>query len=277
VLEAVLELRSSEAKPFRCAPCGLRHVRVNSKNLSCTHGRQHLRDLKRHTAAGATLTICGKTDVLGTKNVPVRTNESPAVRRKVIASRCRSSRAFVNHLADGTAAIRVPKAIGIVVGLVVSPEVVDGIAQRSGGINAQESADGGVVVALLHVNQEGLAAAGLEAFQAQATRFDTMLSFILARFKDAPNGYFIVGNEEATDNLSGENNATATIEAAAGADRAIALALAEANANPALTIVVASDSDNGGMNATSDDLNDPEDLPRPLPQRTASGSLLDSN
>ena len=125
--------------------------------------------------------------------------------------------------------------------------------------------------------EEGLAAAGLQAFQPQAPRFDEMLAFILSRLKNAPNGYLIVGNEEGTDNLSGENNATATIEAAAGADRAIALVLAEIKTNANLTLVVASDSDNGGMNATSDDLNDPEDLPRPLPTRTASGSLLDSN
>ena len=127
------------------------------------------------------------------------------------------------------------------------------------------------------MDEAGLAAAGLPPFQPQAPRFDEMLGFILARLKDAPEGYLIVGNEEATDNLSGENNAPATLEAAIGADRAIAIALAEAKANPALTVVVASDSDNGGMNATSDDLNDPEDLPRPLPARTASGSLLDSD
>jgi alkaline phosphatase len=126
-------------------------------------------------------------------------------------------------------------------------------------------------------DEAGLAAAGLPPFQPQAPRFDAMLAFILARVKSAPNGYLIVGNEEATDNLSGENNVPATLEAAIGADRAIALALAEAKANPSLTVVVASDSDNGGMNATSDDLNEPEDLPRPLPARTASGSLLDSD
>ena len=126
-------------------------------------------------------------------------------------------------------------------------------------------------------DEAGLAEAGLAAFQPQAPRFDAMLEFILARFKDAPQGYFIVGNEEGTDNFSGENNAVATLDAAIGADRAIALALAEAKTNPALTIVVASDSDNGGMNATSDDLNEPADLPRPLPARTAGGSPLDSD
>ncbi|GIX39516.1 MAG: alkaline phosphatase [Silanimonas sp.] len=115
---------------------------------------------------------------------------------------------------------------------------------------------------------------GLPPFQPQAPRFDEMLAFILERFRGAPNGYFIVGNEEATDNLSGENNAMATLEAAIGADRAIALALAEAKRDPGLTVIVASDSDNAGLNATSDDL---DELPRPLPGRTAVGSPLSGN
>lgn len=126
-------------------------------------------------------------------------------------------------------------------------------------------------------DEAGLAASGLPAFQPQAPRFDAMLAFILERARSAPNGYLIVGNEEGTDNLSGENNTPATVEAAAGADRAIALALAEAGRNPSLTVIVASDSDNGGMNASDDDLDDPEDLPRPLPARNAVGSPLDSN
>lgn len=126
-------------------------------------------------------------------------------------------------------------------------------------------------------SETALAEAGLPHFQPQAPRFDEMLGFILERFRQAPQGYFIVGNEEASDNLSGENNAPATLDAVAGADRAIGLALAEVRNNPALTVIVASDSDNGGMNATSDDLYDPEDLPRPLPARTAVGSPLDSD
>jgi alkaline phosphatase len=119
-----------------------------------------------------------------------------------------------------------------------------------------------------------LAAKGLPAFQPQAPRFDEMVAAALARLRSAPKGYLLVGNEEGTDNLSGENNAPAVLDAAAGADRAIALALAETRRNPALTLVVASDSDNGGMNATGDDL---DELPRPLPERTESGSKLDSD
>lgn len=116
--------------------------------------------------------------------------------------------------------------------------------------------------------------AGLPAFQPQAPRFDQMIGFALQHLAQAPQGYLLVANEEATDNLSGENNAPATLEAAAGADRAIALALAAAQRDPRLTVVVASDSDNGGLNATSDDL---DELPRPLPTRTENGSPLDSD
>lgn len=114
----------------------------------------------------------------------------------------------------------------------------------------------------------------LPAFQPQAPRFDTMVAAALARVTRNDKGYLLVGNEEATDNLSGENNVTGTLDAAAGADRAIAIALAEVAKDPALTLVVASDSDNGGMNATSDDL---DELPRPLPRRSENGSLLSSN
>jgi alkaline phosphatase len=119
-----------------------------------------------------------------------------------------------------------------------------------------------------------LAEQKLPPFQPQAPRFDEMIGFALERLHTAPKGYLLVANEEATDNLSGENNVSATLEAAAGADRAIALALQAAAADPNLTVVVASDSDNGGMNATSDDL---DELPRPLPSRTENGSVMSSD
>lgn len=126
-------------------------------------------------------------------------------------------------------------------------------------------------------SEADLAAKGLPPFKPEAPRFDVMVEAALARIKRDPEGYLLVGNEEASDNLSGENNVSGTLEAAAGADRAIGIALREAASNPQLTVLVASDSDNGGMNATSDDLDDPEDLPRPLPARTANGSMLSSN
>lgn len=123
-------------------------------------------------------------------------------------------------------------------------------------------------------DEAGLQAAGLPVYQPQAPRFDEMLGFALSRLADAPKGYLIVGNEEGTDNLSGENNAPATLEAAAGADRAIALALQAAQRDPNLTLVVGSDSENAGIMPTDDDL---DEMPRPLPTRTANGAPLDSD
>ncbi len=101
--------------------------------------------------------------------------------------------------------------------------------------------------------EAGLAKAGLPAFQPQAPRYDEMMRAAMRILKKSPEGYLLVGNEEATDNLSGENHAMATLDAAAGADRAIGIAMAEAESNPELTVIVASDSDNGGMNASGDD------------------------
>lgn len=94
----------------------------------------------------------------------------------------------------------------------------------------------------------------LTPFQPQAPRFDEMIAAAIQILERDPDGYLLVGNEEATDNLGGDNNAAAVIEAGAGADRAIAVALRAHAANPNLTVIVASDSDCGGAQASGDDL-----------------------
>lgn len=95
--------------------------------------------------------------------------------------------------------------------------------------------------------EESLASAGQPVFQTQAPRFDTMIDAAIAILSDDPDGFLLVGNEEATDNMAGDNNAAAVLEAGAGTDRAIATVLRHAAHNPSLTLVVASDSDCGGM------------------------------
>jgi len=95
--------------------------------------------------------------------------------------------------------------------------------------------------------EESLASAGQPVFQTQAPRFDKMIDAAIAILSDDPDGFLLVGNEEATDNMAGDNNAAAVLEAGAGADRAIATVLRHAARNASLTLVVASDSDCGGM------------------------------
>ncbi|MCA3254393.1 MAG: hypothetical protein INF91_02110, partial [Alphaproteobacteria bacterium] len=84
-----------------------------------------------------------------------------------------------------------------------------------------------------------------------APDWDVMVAAAQVRLAKAPNGFLLIANHEATDNLGGEN-ASAVLDAAAAADRAIAGALAAAAADPQLTVVVASDSDCGAMVATDE-------------------------
>ncbi|MCE3002813.1 MAG: alkaline phosphatase [Xanthomonadaceae bacterium] len=102
--------------------------------------------------------------------------------------------------------------------------------------------------------EEGLRKARLAAFQPQAPRFDAMIVFAIARLSRDADGFLLVGNEEATDNFGGENNASAVFDAGAGADRAVRIALDFAQRQGQTTVVVASDSDCGGLLVTGDDV-----------------------
>jgi len=102
--------------------------------------------------------------------------------------------------------------------------------------------------------EEGLRSARLPVFQPQAPRFDAMIAFAIARLSQDADGFLLVGNEEATDNFGGENNATAVFDAGAGADRAIRVALDFARRHGQTTVVLASDSDCGGLLVTGDDV-----------------------
>jgi alkaline phosphatase len=118
-----------------------------------------------------------------------------------------------------------------------------------------------------------LARRRLSPFQSQAPRFDEMIAAAIQVLERDPDGYLLVGNEEASDNFGGDNNAAAVIEAGAGADRAIAVALRAYAANPNLTIVVASDSDCGGAQASGDD----QTPDRRVPPRNENGAPQDGD
>jgi alkaline phosphatase len=95
---------------------------------------------------------------------------------------------------------------------------------------------------------------GLGVFQPQAPRFEDMIRVALRILSKSPNGFFLAANDETTDNLAGENNASAVLEAGAGADRAITAVLEYAARDPLLTLVVTSDSDCGGMQVSGDEV-----------------------
>jgi alkaline phosphatase len=121
--------------------------------------------------------------------------------------------------------------------------------------------------------ERSLARSNLPVFQPQAPRFDAMIAKALELLADSPNGFLLVGNEEATDNMAGDNHAAGVLEAGRGADRAIAVALAAAERDPRITIVVASDSDCGGLQVVSDDL-----VPGArIPARAPNGAPIDGD
>jgi alkaline phosphatase len=94
---------------------------------------------------------------------------------------------------------------------------------------------------------------GVGVFQPQAPRFEEMIRVAMRILTQSPRGFFLAANDETTDNLAGENNAAAVLEAGAGADRAIAAVLEYAARDPLLTLVVTSDSDCGGMQVSGDE------------------------
>jgi len=119
--------------------------------------------------------------------------------------------------------------------------------------------------------EEDLKAQGLPIYQPQAPRYDEMVAAAIEILKRDRDGFFLVAEEESTDNFGGDNNAAAVLEAGAGADRAIKIAMAAAQANPHLTVLVASDSDCGGLQATGDDAV----AGQPLPPRWENGAPVD--
>jgi alkaline phosphatase len=91
-------------------------------------------------------------------------------------------------------------------------------------------------------------------FLTDVPRYEEMVAAALRVLAANPRGFLLVAEEEATDNLAGRNNAAAVLDAALGADRAIAHAMKLAAQRPSLTVVVASDSDCGGLQARGSDV-----------------------
>jgi alkaline phosphatase len=120
-------------------------------------------------------------------------------------------------------------------------------------------------------SEQQLAGASLPLVKPQAPRFDEMIAAALRILSASPSGFLIVANEEATDNLAGHNNAAAVMETGRGADRAIRIVTEAAARDPRITLVVASDSDCGGLQAQGGDLRPDETIP----ERSKNGAPVD--
>lgn len=120
--------------------------------------------------------------------------------------------------------------------------------------------------------EEDLRAKGLPHYQPQAPSYADMVTFALRVLERAPSGFFLVAEEEGTDNFGNKNNAAGTLEAHARADAAIGVARAFLARRPDTLVLVASDSNAGSMTLTSGKALDPA---KRVPERDPNGAPAD--
>ncbi|NUN10845.1 MAG: alkaline phosphatase [Ignavibacteriaceae bacterium] len=106
-----------------------------------------------------------------------------------------------------------------------------------------------------------------------APRVNEMTAYALEFFRDKGQ-FFLVVEEEGTDNFGNKNNAQGKLEALRGADLAIGEVLNFMKSNPGTMLVTAADSDAGGMQVTSGDLNI-KDPALPLAANDSNGAPID--
>ena len=121
--------------------------------------------------------------------------------------------------------------------------------------------------------EEALKAAGLPLFEPGAPTVAEMTRFALDFFaaKEAP--FFLVVEEEGTDNFSNNANAKGMLEALARADDAIGETLEHMRAAPRTLLLTAADSNAGGPALLQ--IRDPAMFAAPLPAESKWAAMID--
>jgi alkaline phosphatase len=118
--------------------------------------------------------------------------------------------------------------------------------------------------------EEELRKENLPNYIASAPTIAEMTQFALERISRNPKGFFAVIEEEGTDNMCNNLNASGCLEAMKRADDAIGVILNFIEKNPKTFMITTSDSNAGGMQ-----LVDVESADNPLPPTDESGAPLD--
>lgn len=121
--------------------------------------------------------------------------------------------------------------------------------------------------------EEDLKAAGLPNFSPTAPTVDEMTKFAL-EFLSSKGRFFLVVEEEGTDNFGNRNNANGKLEALKNADNAIGEVLKFIKTHPNTLLVTAADSEAGGLEVSGYEVAklDPNE---PLPATDANGAPMD--
>ncbi|MEL7042299.1 MAG: alkaline phosphatase [Pseudomonadota bacterium] len=91
----------------------------------------------------------------------------------------------------------------------------------------------------------------LPAYSVDAPTVAEMTAAALAIVSRDPDGFFVVVEEEATDNFPNDRNAAGALEALARADEAFGIMLDFVNARSDTLLITAADSDAGGLQVVS--------------------------
>lgn len=115
-------------------------------------------------------------------------------------------------------------------------------------------------------SEEVLKKEGKPMFLPTAPRFDAMTQAAISILHRSGRRFFLMAEEEGTDNFAGDQNAKAVLECLRGADVALGHAMAFQRRVPNTLILVASDSNCGSMGVVGETIADMP-LNKPLPER----------
>ena len=126
---------------------------------------------------------------------------------------------------------------------------------------------------VLHKTEEVLDSLGLPNWSETVPSIAEMTEFAL-KFFENKSQFFLVIEEEGTDNFGNKNNANGKLSALDRADDAIGLVINFINDNPNSTLVTAADSEAGGLEVSGYEIDD-LDANNPLPEHDMNGSPID--
>jgi alkaline phosphatase len=122
-------------------------------------------------------------------------------------------------------------------------------------------------------SEEELQRKNLPLYLESAPTVAEMTAFALNFFEAKGKRFFMVVEEEGSDNFANKNNASGTLEALHRADQAIGVVLEYIENNPKTLLLTTADSDAGSIKMVG--VRNPKDFDKPLPAITDNGSPLD--
>ncbi len=122
-------------------------------------------------------------------------------------------------------------------------------------------------------DEETLNELGLPLYNHIAPTLAEMTDVALKILKSKDKDFFIVIEEEGSDNFSNHNNASGALEALRRADEAIGTAMKFVDTNPNTLLITAADSDAGAMQVVG--IRKKEKFDKPLPATSKNGAPLD--